>query len=124
MADVLVRYRITDAISIDIRAASVLDAIQVLTDYSVLKHRQCGVCRSDNTSPNFKTAKNYEFYQHLCHDCGATLPMGQFKEREALFVKEAEGWSKYEKGQQSGGGQSGGGEHRQAPSRSEADDFF
>jgi hypothetical protein len=64
-------------------------------------------------------AKDYHFYEHKCFDCGAALPMGVFKDREALFVKESEGWKKWEKSEQSGGGGQG-----SPASSKEAEDFF
>lgn len=119
MADVKVNYKVTDAITIQIEAASVLDAVQAIGDYQVLAKRPCGLCKSNNTGPTHKVAKGYDFYEHKCFDCGASLPMGQFKERDALFVKESEGWKKWEKGEQSSGGQ-----RSSSGSMKEQEDFF
>lgn len=95
---VKVNYRVTPEITIQIDAVNVMAAIEAISDYQVMAPRPCGSCRSTNTGPYHKNAKGYDFYALRCFDCGAELAMGQFRDREALFLKEQDGWRKWGEG--------------------------
>lgn len=86
--------------------------------HSVFQPQVCGCCGNEHTHVNYRKQGGYDFLEHKCDKCGATLKIGENKEGGTLFLARSEhretyGWSKYERQEAAtAGAGSGGGDYQ------------
>lgn len=100
------------------------EAIGQINEYLIAE--PCGCCKSLNTYPQAKHAKEYIFYEWKCRGCGAAFSFGQNKEGGRLFPKRTDangndlpnkGWSVYKASGSNGNASGGSDGYREPPSR-------
>jgi hypothetical protein len=101
----LFRYQAGDNLEVEIEAASVKEAIKQLSEVGeLLSDKHCGKCKSPNIRPRHRVAKDNDYYELYCCDCGAALSFGQHKTKGTMWPKRRNeddtkkpnnGWERY-----------------------------
>lgn len=78
------------AVPVQIEADTIKDLIKEVSFFAEMPP-QCE-CGGVNLMPRHRKVEENDFYEIICGACHKTLPLGQHKRGDSLFVNKTKGW--------------------------------